>query len=181
MARHEDESADTADAADTADTRPAFRTRTAELAVAALFFLAGTIVIYDSLRLGASWGDDGPQPGYFPFYLGVIICVSSVINALRSLALGGPRNRAFVEVGQLRLVLSVLVPSAVFVGLVGWIGIYVSAILYIALFMRWLGKYPWWKLAAVAFGVVITFYVIFEIWFKVPLPKGPLEALLGLD
>ena len=74
-----------------------------------------------------------------------------------------------------------LVPSAVFVGLVGWLGIYVSAILYIALFMRWLGKYAWWKLAVVAFGVSITFYLVFEIWFKVPLPKGPLEALLGLD
>jgi putative tricarboxylic transport membrane protein len=163
------------------DTRPAFRTKTAEFAVAGLFFLVGAIVIFDSLRLGASWAEDGPQPGYFPFYLGAIICVSSVINALRSLPLSGPRNRAFVEVGQLRLVLSVLVPSAVFVGLVGWLGIYVSAILYIALFMRWLGKYAWWKLAAVAFGVSITFYLIFEMWFKVPLPKGPLEALLGLD
>ena len=168
-------------AEDSADTRPAFLTKTAELAVAGLFFLIGAIVIFDSVRLGAGWADDGPQPGYFPFYLGVIICISSVINALRSLPLSGPRNRAFVERGQLRLVLAVLVPSGVFVGLVGWLGIYVSAILYIALFMRWLGKYDWWKLTAVAFGVSISFYLIFEIWFKVPLPKGPLEALLGLD
>ena len=163
------------------DTRPAFRTRTAELAVAGLFFLVGAIIIFDSVRLGARWAADGPQPGYFPFYLGVIICLSSLINAIGSLALRGPRNRPFVEVGQLRLVLSVLIPSAVFVGLVSWIGIYVSAILYIALFMRWLGKYAWWKLCAVAFGVSITFYLIFEMWFKVPLPKGPLETLLGLD
>jgi len=170
-----------ADSVEAGDTRPAFRTKTAELAVAGLFFLAGAIVIFDSLRLGARWGDEGPQPGYFPFYLGIIICASSLINALRSLALSGPRNRAFVERGQLKLVLSVLIPSAVFVGVVGWLGIYVSAILYIALFMRWLGKYAWWKLFAVAFGVSIAFYLIFEIWFKVPLPKGPLEAFLGLD
>lgn len=163
------------------DTRAAFRTKTAELAVVGLFFLIGAIVIVDSVRLGARWGDDGPQPGYFPFYLGIIICVSALINGLRSLTLGGPRNRAFVEVGQLKLVLSVLVPSAVFVGLIGWLGIYVSSILYIGLFMRWLGKYSWWKLAAVAFGVAVAFYLIFEIWFKVPLPKGPIEAWLGLD
>lgn len=168
-------------AEDSGSTRPAFRTLTAEVAVAALFFIAGAIVIVDSLRLGASWGDEGPQAGYFPFYLGVIICASALINALRGLLLRGPRNRSFVEVGQLKLVLSVLVPSAVFVGLVGWLGIYVSAIVYIGVFMRWLGKYSWLKLAAVAFGVSIVLYCIFELWFKVPLPKGPIEVWLGLD
>ena len=162
-------------------TRPALRLKTAELAVAALFFVLGAVVIYDSLRLGAKWADDGPQPGYFPFYLGVIICVSSAVNAVRALPLHGPHNKTFVEVGQLKLVLSVLVPSAMFVGLVGWLGIYVSGTLFIGFFMRWLGKYRWWKLAAVSFGVCATFFVIFELWFKVPLPKGPVEALLGLN
>jgi putative tricarboxylic transport membrane protein len=166
---------------DSSDNRAAFRTRTAEIVVAGLFFLLGVVVIFESVRLGARWADDGPQPGYFPFYLGVIICLSSVVNAIRGLLLRGPHNRAFVEVGQFKLVLSVLIPSAIFVGVVGWLGIYVSAIVYIGVFMRWLGKYPWWKLIAVAFGVSITFYLIFELWFKVPLPKGPIEAWLGLD
>jgi len=103
------------------------------------------------------------------------------VNAIRGLLLRGPRNRAFVEVGQFKLVLSVLIPSAVFVAAVGWLGIYVSAIVYIGVFMRWLGKYAWWKLIVVAFGVSITFYLIFELWFKVPLPKGPIEAWLKLD
>ena len=89
-------------------------------------------------------------------------------------------NKTFVQVGQLKLVLSVLVPSAVFVALVGWIGIYVSAVLFVALFMRWLGKYPWWKVAAVSLGQSIAFFLVFEVWFLVPLPKGPLERLLGL-
>jgi hypothetical protein len=75
----------------------------------------------------------------------------------------------------------VLIPSAVFVALVGWIGIYVSGALFVALFMRWLGKYAWWKVAAVSIGNSVVFYLIFEVWFLVPLPKGPLEALLGLD
>jgi len=166
---------------DSSENRAAFSTRSAEVAVAGLFFLLGAIVIVESVRLGARWAADGPQPGYFPFYLGVIICLASVVNAIRGLLLRGPRNRAFVEVGQFKLVLSVLIPSAVFVAAVGWLGIYVSAIVYIGIFMRWLGKYPWWKLIAVAFGVSITFYLIFELWFKVPLPKGPIEAWLGLD
>jgi hypothetical protein len=85
-----------------------------------------------------------------------------------------------VQVGQLKLVLSVLVPSAVYVALVGWIGIYVSAVLFVALFMRWLGKYPWWKVGAVSLGHSIVLFLIFEVWFLVPLPKGPLERLLGV-
>lgn len=161
--------------------RPALHYRSAELAVAAFFFALGVVVIYDSIRVGAQWGEDGPQSGYFPFYLGVIICVASVINVLRGLRLKGTYNPTFVEVGQLKLVLAVLVPSAIFVLLVSWLGIYVSGFLFIAFFMRWLGKYPWWKLGTVGVGVSVTFFLIFEIWFKVPLPKGPLEALLGLN
>jgi hypothetical protein len=161
--------------------RAACRQKSAEFVVAALFFLVGAIVIYDSQRLGSSWGSDGPQPGYFPFYVGLIMCIASVANILRALALRGEKNRPFVLVGQLRLVLSVLIPTAIYASLVTWTGIYVASILFIGLFMRWLGKYPWWKVVAVSLGAAIVFYLVFEVWFKVPLPKGPLEALLGLD
>lgn len=161
--------------------RPAFHTKTAELAVAGFMFLLGAIVIFDSVRLGASWAEDGPQPGYFPFYLGCLVCAASAINGLQSLRLKGESNGVFVGREQLKLVLSVLIPSAVFAALIGWLGIYVSAILYVGFFMRWLGRYDWWKLAAVALGNSTFFFLIFEVWFKLPLPKGPLEALLGLD
>ena len=161
--------------------RAAFRTKSAELAVAAGFFVLGAIVIYDSLRLGMRWIADGPQPGYFPFYLGVIICISSALTFVIALRMPEERNKTFVERGQLKLVLSVLLPSMVYVGLVGWLGIYVSAVLFIALFMRWLGKYDWWKVVLVSLGTSVVFFVIFERWFLVPLPKGPLEALLGLN
>jgi hypothetical protein len=159
--------------------RAAFRTRTAELVVAAGFFVLGLIVINDSLRLGMRWVADGPQPGYFPFYLGVIICVSSALTFLFALRMPAAKNKTFVELGQLKLVLSVLVPSMVYVALVGWLGIYVSAVLFIGLFMRWLGRYPWWKVAAVSLGTAVVFFLIFERWFLVPLPKGPVEAWLG--
>jgi|SRR5689334_22342438 len=161
--------------------RPALRTRTAELIVAAGFFVLGALVVADSVRLGARWGADGPQPGYFPFYVGLLICIASAANALSALRLRGERNGSFVEVGQLKLVLSVLVPSAIFAALVGWLGIYVAGAIFVAFFMRWLGKYPWWMVAAVAIGNSVVFFLIFEIWFLVPLPKGPLEALLGID
>jgi len=161
--------------------RPAFRQKSAEMAVAAFIFLLGAIVIYDSARLGARWGDDGPQAGYFPFYIGLILCASSAVNLALALLNRRDQDRTFVEVGQLKLVLTVLIPSAIYVGLIGWTGIYVASAVYVAFFMRRLGKYPWWKVAAVSIGNSVAFFLIFEIWFKVPLPKGPVEALLGLD
>jgi len=161
--------------------RAAFRRKSAELAVAAFIFLLGAIVIVDSVRLGFGWQEvHGPRPGYFPFYLGLIMCVASLVNVARALMVRGADNKTFVEVGQLKLVLSVLVPTMVYVLLVTWIGVYISSVLFIGFFMRWLGKYPWWKVVAVSVVTMVVFYLVFEKWFKVPLPKGPLENLLGL-
>jgi len=160
--------------------RAAIRTRGAEIAVAAFFFALGAIVVYDSLRLGVGWADDGPRAGYFPFYVGLIICVAAAVNALRALLVPAAKNKTFVEVGQLKMVLAVLLPTAIYVFTVTWIGIYVSSVVFIGFFMRWLGKYVWWKVAVVSTATVVVFFLIFEKWFQVPLPKGPLESLLGL-
>jgi putative tricarboxylic transport membrane protein len=161
--------------------KPAFGVRAAEGAVAAGFLALGAVVILDSIRLGFGWKEDGPQAGYFPFYVGVIICLSAVINLVKALVALKDRDKTFVQVGQLKLVLSVLVPSALYVGVIAWSGIYVASAVFVAFFMRWLGKYSWLKVAAVSLGNSVVFFLIFEVWFKIPLPKGPLEALLGLD
>jgi len=161
--------------------RAAFGQKSAELVVAALFFLVGAIVIYDAARLGIGWQEvHGPRPGYFPFYVGLIMCVASLVNAARVLIKWSGKDRAFVEVGQLKLVLSVLVPTAVYAFLVTWIGVYASSVVFIGFFMRWLGKYGWATVAAISIGVPLVTFVVFERWFLVPLPKGPLENLLGL-
>jgi putative tricarboxylic transport membrane protein len=162
--------------------RAAFRQKSAEIFVAALFLIAGAIVIKDSVRLGYTWGNDGPQPGYFPFYVGLIMCIASAINLVRAvMLLRGARDKTFVEVDQLKLVLTVLVPTAIYAAAVTWMGIYSASVLFIAFFMRWLGKYAWWKVAVVSIATTVALFLVFEIWFKVPLPKGPLEAWLGLD
>ena len=161
--------------------RAALRQKSAEIIVAVLFLLLGAIVVYDSNRLGAKWADDGPQAGYFPFFIGLIVCVASVINLVSALSSPRDRDRSFVEVGQLKLVLSVLGPTSIYVALIDWLGIYIASILFIGFFMRWLGKYSWPKLAAVSIGNSAFFFIVFEIWFKIPLPKGPVEAWLGLN
>jgi hypothetical protein len=152
-----------------------------EIAVAAAFLAFGAVVVWDSRRLGAQWGNDGPQAGYFPFYIGVIICISSAANLYAAIAKGN--REPFVLWGQLRMILIVMLPSILYVALVAnpWysLGIYVASAIFIAFFMRYLGKYQWPKIFAVSVGTMVAFFLMFEIWFKVPLPKGPLEAALG--
>jgi putative tricarboxylic transport membrane protein len=161
------------------DERPATTERVMEFVVAAIIIAGGALVMFDSMRLGFRWASDGPQAGYFPFYIGVMLCLSGGINLLR--ALRNPYQRTFVTRGQAKLVLLVLIPLAIYVGLIAYLGIYVASTVYIAVFMVWLGKYGWAKTAMISLGVSLAFFLMFEVWFKVPLIKGPLETALGLN
>jgi len=71
------------------------------------------------------------------------------------------------------------VPAVVFGFLVWLIGIYVASAVFIGYFMRRVGRYAWHLAAIVSVGVPVALFVLFEIWFLVPLPKGPLEDMLG--
>jgi hypothetical protein len=161
--------------------RPAATTRTLEIVVAGLLFLLGALVIVDSVRLGARWADDGPQAGYFPFYIGLLICVSTAVVIYRAVGDKGKAAKTFVTRGAFRQVLWMLVPSIVYVVLIKPVGLYVASTLFIAFFMRRLGNYAWLPTALVAVGVSAAFFLLFEVWFTLPLPKGPLEAWLKLD
>jgi putative tricarboxylic transport membrane protein len=150
----------------------------AEIVVAVVLFALGALVVFDSLRLGASWGSDGPEAGYFPFYVGLIICISSAVLFVQALRNRTPaRNAVFVETEALRRVLSVLVPAALFVLAIQLIGLYVAAALYIASFMAWLGRYSLSKSLLVGVLVSAVAFVTFEIWFQVPLYKGAFDPL----
>lgn len=159
------------------EARPAITVKAMECIVAAIIIAGGVLVMFDSLRLGNRWVSDGPQAGYFPFYIGVMLCVAGVVNMLR--ALRDPYARTFVTRGQGKLVLLVLIPLTIYVALIAFLGIYVASSIYIAVFMIWLGKYRWAKTAMVSLGVSLAFFLMFEVWFKVPLIKGPLETVLG--
>ena len=156
-----------------------------EIVVAGLFLAFGSLVVWESRRLGSQWGSDGPQAGYFPFYIGLFIVISSLANLYAALTSGAKGREPFVYWDQLRMILVVLVPSIVYVALIAnpWfhLGIYLASALFIAFFMRYLGKYGWAKIAAVSIGTVFAFFLMFEIWFKVPLPKGFLEAAFGFN
>jgi len=155
------------------------RTVAIDLTVAVLVFMIGAAVGYESYRLGAGWSSDGPQAGYFPFYIGLLICICGAVVFAQSLLKLKADRRIFVTAGQFKQVLVILLPSTAYVLGVQFIGIYVPSALFIGLFMKLVGKYSWLRSTVVGLGVSVSAFVMFEIWFKIPLPKGPLERLIG--
>ena len=155
-------------------------TRWVELAVAVLIGAGGVLVMVDSMRIGARWASDGPQAGYFPFLTGVCLFAAAawiiVTTLLRWRKLAGDR---FVSHARAVPVLQMLLPTIAYVIVVKLIGIYVASAIFIAAFMVWRGRYRIMATSAVALGVPVAMFLLFEIWFLVPLPKGPLERMLG--
>jgi putative tricarboxylic transport membrane protein len=154
--------------------------RVPELLVSAFLFGLAMLVITDSIRVGTGWADDGPRSGYFPFYIGLALAGSSGFVLLKQLFTWRRDSETFAERGQLASVVSILVPMVIYVGAIAFLGIYLSSFALILWFMKRHGKYGWPLSVGVSAAVPLLFFLVFERWFLVPLPKGPVEALLGL-
>lgn len=152
--------------------------RTIEMGVALVCALFGIVTIFGSMQVGVGWGAEGPQSGFFPFYLGIIIVGSSLMNLKDAWKLD--TAPLFAEWVQLEQVLKVVVPTGVYVVVLPYTGIYLASMVLITGFMIWLGKYHWLKALAFGVAVPVGIYFMFEKWFLVPLPKGPIEYALGL-
>lgn len=151
--------------------------RAADIITASILFLFGGLVIVDAMRLGIGWGMDGPKSGFFPFWLALIMMVCCVITVAQQ-ARKAIRPR-FVERDKLAPVLKVLWPAVVAVALMQWLGLYVASALYMGFYMRWVGRHSWIAVIALSLGIPLATFLIFEKWFLVPMPKGPLEGWLG--
>lgn len=156
---------------------PLARNASVDAVVAALLTIAGMVVMYEAHRLGASWTSDGPGSGYFPFYVGAMLCIGGIGILYQSLLSKNADQKVFVTREQFKRVQSVLLPTAVYVGAIMVLGLYVASAVFVAVFMVWLGKYS--PLKSVLLGVAVSafFFVMFEVWFKVPLYKGALDLL----
>jgi hypothetical protein len=157
--------------------RPVARTRNVDIVVSLLILALAILFGWDAYRIGASWSDDGPQAGYFPFYLSIIMgggAIYGLVAAIRE------KSRAsFVTREQFSRVLQVFVPTVVFCILTQFLGLYVASFLLVGGFMWWIGDIAAWKSILVAFVFTIVMFLTFEVAFNVIMPKGPLEAAFG--
>ena len=157
----------------------ALGTRRPEVAVAACLALVALLVLRDSVRVGIGWAEDGPRSGYFPFYIGLLLLGASLAVLAGVLAGRRRADPVFAEWSQLASVFAVLLPMLIYVGGIALAGIYASSAVLIGYFMRRHGRFGWRATAAVAAGVPLVLFMVFERWFLVPLPKGPIERMLG--
>jgi uncharacterized membrane protein YphA (DoxX/SURF4 family) len=156
------------------------QTRWVELVVALALVVIGLVVVVDSHRVGIEWESDGPKAGYFPNFIGWILAAVGALTAVKTLYRWKKlAANVFVQREELKPVLYMLAPTVVYIALVALLGIYFASFLFIAGFMKVQGKYGWVPTLAVSLGVPGAIFLLFEIWFLVPLPKGPIEQLLG--
>ena len=153
---------------------------TVEIAVACSAALAGAIVSYGSLEIGTGWGDAGPQPGYFPFYIGLFIVIASCAVLVEAVIEQRRLKQVFLTREQGRRILTFFLPMLGFVAVSMVLGLYVGLALYLFGVMTIQGKYGISKALAICLSTIVIFYFVFEKWFQVPLLKGPLEALLKI-
>ncbi|MCA6121868.1 tripartite tricarboxylate transporter TctB family protein [Bradyrhizobium sp. WSM 1704] len=153
--------------------------RTVDVVVSLLLLVLAVTLGWDNWRTGASWDSTGPQPGYFPFYLSVILGGASLYGLGAAFVSRRVAAETFVTRAQLRRVLAVFVPTLLFCLATQYLGLYVASFLLIAGFMRLVGKIALWKSVLTAFVFTAVMFVTFDIVFDVIMPKGPLEAALG--
>jgi putative tricarboxylic transport membrane protein len=163
-----------------ADSSPALTTtRTAEVVVYLLLLGLALLLGFDNWRSGMGWAKDGPQSGYLPFYLCVILSGACLYGLAIAFLRRKDAARTFVTRDQLRRVLQVFVPTLLFCLLVQWLGLYVASLLLTAGFMRFIGRIAWWKSLLTGFVFTFIMFATFEVAFDVIMPKGPLEAAFG--
>jgi putative tricarboxylic transport membrane protein len=162
------------------DNSPAVTSiRTVDAVASLLLLLLALTLGYDNWRAGAGWESTGPQPGYFPFYLSVILAGASLYGLVAAFLSRKEARETFVTQAQLRRVLAVFVPTVLFVLTTQFLGLYVASFLLISGFMYFVGKIAWWKSLLTAFIFTAAMFITFDIAFDVIMPKGPLEAALG--
>jgi len=162
------------------DRSPPVATTAKVAAVVYVLLIALAFVLgYDNYRSGMGWAKDGPQSGYMPFYLCVILAGASLFGLGHVLIKRWRARDTFVSRDQFRRVLQVFVPTFLFCLATQWLGIYVASLLLIAGFMRFVGRIAWWKSILTAIIFALAMFLTFDVAFDVLMPKGPLEALFG--
>jgi putative tricarboxylic transport membrane protein len=161
------------------DDRPVVASRSVDLVVSVLLFGLAALLGWDSWRIGASWAADGPQSGYFPFYLAVLLAAASLFGFVTALMARAAEGGPFVTRDQFRRVLQVFAPTLLFVILTQYLGLYVASFLLVTGFMWFIGRIALWKSLLTSLIFSAAMFLTFEIGFDVIMPKGPLEAAFG--
>ena len=153
--------------------------RVVDVVVSLLLLAFAALLAYDNWRTGRSWDATGPQAGYFPFYLSILLAGAAIYGLVKEILARRQEDEVFVTREQFRRVLQVFLPTLAFCLVTEWLGLYVASFLLVAGFMMYVGKIAAWKSLLTAALFVVAMFATFDVAFDVIMPKGPLEALIG--
>lgn len=162
----------------------------AELGTAIATGLLGLAGVIGAEELGHGWTESGPEAGYFPFYVGLILIGASLWNlvtaylkhraATHHAAGGGAAEEPFLDRDRARRLGVFIAALLGFVLATLTLGLYVGSILYITWSAWRQGGYRLPLALGIGAGFAVSLYLIFEVIFRIPLLKGPIEPLLGI-
>jgi hypothetical protein len=153
--------------------------RVVDAVVSLLLLALAALLAFDNWRTGMGWDSTGPQAGYFPFYLSVILGAACLYGLVKEFVARKQASEGFVTREQFGRVLQVFFPTLAFCLATQWLGLYVASFLLVAGFMIYVGRIAAWKSLLTALLFVLAMFVVFDIAFDVIMPKGPLEAFFG--
>jgi hypothetical protein len=155
--------------------------RKADIAFALCLLVLAVLVALESLKLDIGWGLNGPEGGFFPFWLAVGLGICCLVILAQALWSHSPASwKPLVTPGGWVPILKVALPATAMVALTEMIGLYLAAALYIGFYMRWIGRHHWLLVLAVSIVVPLASYFLFDKWFLIPMPKGWWGERLGL-
>lgn len=145
-----------------------------EIGMSISLFVLGIFLVWQSVKLGPGWArGSGPEPGLWPMALTALFMLGTV--SVFIYALWKPDERPFFEVRQEVVDLcSVGLPILASVLLIYSLGIFVTAGLYLAVFMFWYGRFLWyWALTGGVLMAVIL-WLLLRMGFNISMPMSAL-------
>ncbi len=155
--------------------------RKADIVTGAILLGIGLLVGFDCVRLGVGWGMEGPRAGFWPFLMAAVMIAGSVIILVQAVRRKGASksNKPFMPREAIKPVMKCAIPATAMVVLTEFIGLYIAAGLFLAVYMRWIGRHSWVTVLILSIGIPAVSYIVFEKFFLIPMPEGSLKGLLG--
>lgn len=151
--------------------------RALEVLTAALTGTFGIAVCISSIELGIAWGSSGVSPGTLPFCTGVVITAGSLFNLVSGVRLS--HGEMAIDADNARRLAGLFLPALAYIAATPLLGMYVSSALYVfgVLFVQYRTSLSRGLITVVL--VVGALYFLFEVTFRVYLPRGWLGNALG--
>ncbi len=150
------------------------------MGTAAAIVLIAAVAMFDSRRvfgvqLGSSPGDVGPS--WYPFWSAALMGVAAVYVGFRAMTVPQPTESPFAGRESVTSVLKLIIPMFVYAFSFQYVGFYVATAIYMGFFAWYLGKYKWWGILAAGVITPLAVYLLFEVAFRLTLPKSLLYPL----